>query len=85
MRRVAIATVLVGTLLGAGAGAVKAVQPHGSHPAWAHVVQQGETLWQIASEAAPTADRRITVDRLIAVNHLADPIIRPGQRLILPR
>ena len=46
------------------------------------VVQPGDTLWSIAADIAPTADVRITVDQLIALNG-ASPIV-PGQELTLP-
>ena len=83
-RRALVAISLVLGLLGIGTTAVKAVGPHGSRPAWSHVVAPQETLWSIARSAAPTRDTRETVDRLIAANHLRGPIIRPGQRLVLP-
>jgi len=83
-RRIMVALALVAGLLGVGATAVKAVGPRSAHPVWSHVVTPGETLWSIAGEAAPLRDRRETVDRLITVNHLHGPIIRAGQRLVLP-
>jgi hypothetical protein len=46
-----------------------------------HVVQPGETLWQIASELAPGTDVRATVDRLAARNGGA--AIHVGQRLVI--
>lgn len=84
MRRVLIAFLLVATLIGVGAGTVVARQQRPSPPAWVHVVAPGETLWQLAGEAAPGTDRRETVDRLVRANRLAGGGISPGQRLVLP-
>ena len=78
-----VALGLVAGSLGLGTTAVHAVQPRNARPVWTHTVQAGETLWSIAVDAAPRRDRRETVDRLIAANHLRSPIIRPGQRLVL--
>jgi hypothetical protein len=47
-------------------------------------VGQDDTLWAIASRARPDADPRITVRRIIDLNSLSDPIVHPGQRLLLP-
>jgi len=85
MRKALIAISLVGALLGFGATTVRAGQQHPSKPVWSHVVARGETLWGLAAEAAPSRDRRITVDLLISANHLRGASIRPGQRLVLPR
>ena len=84
-RRVVVALALVAGLLGLGTTAVHAVQPRNARPVWSHTVVPGETLWSLAPSASPHRDRRETVDRLIAANHLRSPIIRPGQRLVLPR
>lgn len=46
------------------------------------VVQPGDTLWSIASQAAPGVDVRITVDRLLMLNG-SSPIV-VGQELELP-
>lgn len=54
-----------------------------SSPATA-VVRPGDTLWQIARQADPQADPRVTVDRIIELNGLAGAPLRPGQRLLLP-
>ncbi len=50
-------------------------------PARVHVVRKGETLAEIA------ARYRVTVDALVAANHLrsARVRLRPGQRLTIPR
>lgn len=46
------------------------------------VVQPGDTLWSIAAAAAPDADVRVTVDRLVALNGGAPIVV--GQELELP-
>lgn len=48
------------------------------------IVGRHDTLWEIASRARPDVDPRITVRRIIDLNSLADPIVQPGQRLLLP-
>lgn len=47
-------------------------------------VGSGDTLWAIAVRARPEVDPRVTVQRIMDVNSLADPIVHPGQRLLLP-
>ena len=83
MRRFLIASALLAALLGFGATTVVAGQEGPSKPVWSHVVQPGETLWQLAREAAPSVDTRRTVDRLISTNELHGGRIIPGQKLIL--
>lgn len=83
MRRFLIAFALLGALLGLGSQAVVAGQQRPSKPVWTHVVQPGETLWQLARGAAPDEDPREVVDRLIEANGLDGGRIIPGQRLIL--
>ena len=49
------------------------------------VVQSGDTLWQIAREAAPDADPRVTVARILELNDLdSASSVRAGQQLTLP-
>jgi LysM repeat protein len=83
MKRVLVGLSLVVALVGGGAAAVHAGQRHPSKPVWTHVVSPGETLWDLATAAAPGRDPRATIDRLIRDNHLAGSIIRPGQTLVL--
>ena len=54
----------------------------GTEAAAEYVVQPGDTLWSIAGELAPQADRRAAVDRLAAVNSGVD--LQVGQRLVVP-
>lgn len=49
------------------------------------VVQPGQTLWDIAAEAAPGSDPRDVVAAIIDINNLSDPgAIRAGQPLYVP-
>jgi LysM repeat protein len=85
MRRFLIASALLAALLGVGSTTVVAVQQRPSEPVWRHVVQQGDTLWQLAREADPERDPRDVVDRLIRANVLDGGRIIPGQELVLHR
>jgi Tfp pilus assembly protein FimV len=49
-----------------------------------HVVQPGETLWDIAFELDPSTDTRVVVARLAELNGLASVDVKPGQALLLP-
>lgn len=48
------------------------------------VVQPGQTLWSIATQADPQADPRLVVQQIIAANKLAGGSIVAGQRLVIP-
>jgi LysM repeat protein len=49
------------------------------------VVQSGDTLWDIARKAAPGADPRATVARILELNDLdSASSVRAGQQLTLP-
>lgn len=84
MRRILIAFGLLAALLGLGSTAVVAVQQRPFETVWSHVVQPGETLWQLARQAASDEDPREVVDRLIEANRLDGGHIIPGQQLVLP-
>ncbi|RAY10825.1 LysM peptidoglycan-binding domain-containing protein [Actinomadura craniellae] len=49
------------------------------------VVDGDDTLWAIAARARPNRDPRVTVHLIRELNGLSGSIIRPGQRLIVPR
>ena len=85
MRKLLIAIVLVAGLLGFGASQVTAGQQRPSKPVWSHIVRPGETLWELAKDAAPSHDTRRTVDRIISTNELDGGRIVPGQTLVLYR
>jgi LysM repeat protein len=48
------------------------------------VVEPGQTLWGIATQVAPHADPRATVQRIIDLNHLAGTNLQVGESLALP-
>lgn len=59
----------------------------GTAPAVAvHVVQPGETVWQIVEAQYGTSDHdvRLLVDQVLRTNHLDSAAVTPGQRLLLP-
>jgi hypothetical protein len=60
-----------------------AADPPGSAPA-VHVVQPGESLWEVARVVAPAADPRDTVLQIADLNDLASSAVTPGQELVLP-
>ena len=49
-----------------------------------HVVQPGQSLWEVARSVAPTADPRDTVLRIIELNGLPSSSVLPGQELVVP-
>jgi LysM domain len=51
-----------------------------------HVVQPGETVWQIVVGEYGSTDRdvRVLVDEVLRVNHLDSASVVPGQHLLLP-
>lgn len=48
------------------------------------VVQGGDTLWSIAGDVAPSADRRDTVAEIVELNALPGSGIRAGQQIAVP-
>ena len=79
------AALLVGAswlLTQSGVGAVSA---RDARPAIEYVVvQPGETLWDVAGRVAPDADRRDTVERILAMNNLRGAGVDAFQRLAVP-
>lgn len=53
-------------------------------PATYHIVLPGETLWSIAGDVAPGADRRDAVDRIVEFNALSSAGVQAGQRVAIP-
>jgi hypothetical protein len=56
----------------------------GAVPVSYRVVLPGETLWQIAGEVDPGADRRDTVARIVELNALPGAGVAAGQRIAVP-
>ena len=79
---VAALVVALVTLLGSQAAADG---PVGAQEVERHVVQPGETLWQIAeSVAAPSQDVRDVVFDLVRLNELPDAGLMAGQTIVVP-
>lgn len=49
------------------------------------VVEQGDSLWEIARQLSPEADPRETVVKLRLLNGLESNLIHPGQVLLVPQ
>ena len=49
------------------------------------VVQPGESLWTIATQADPAGDPRAVMQEIIDINALHGTSVQPGERLWLPR
>jgi hypothetical protein len=73
-----------GALAGSKAGRAETTSPARTHGLESVIVGRQDTLWEIASRSRPGVDPRITVRRIIDLNSLSDPIVQPGQRLLLP-
>ena len=73
----------VATLVGSRAAVADG--PVGAQEVVRHVVQPGETLWQIAaSVAAPSEDVRDVVLDLVRLNQLPDAGLMAGQVIVVP-
>ncbi|WP_198169019.1 LysM peptidoglycan-binding domain-containing protein [Herbidospora daliensis] len=48
-------------------------------------VQEGDTLWGIATSSGDGRDAGVLVREIMDLNGLPDPLIRPGTTLYLPR
>jgi LysM domain-containing protein len=49
------------------------------------VVRPGQTLWEIALRAQPSADPRAVVQEIVDLNALPGSAIEPGERLWVPK
>ncbi|MGH2702784.1 MAG: hypothetical protein ACRDJ2_13540 [Actinomycetota bacterium] len=80
---VAVVVVVAGVLLGGGSGGTAVASKQGAPKAV--VLQSGETLWDVASEFAPSGvDPRAYVDALEDLNDITGAP-RAGMQLHLPR
>ncbi|GAB3565716.1 LysM peptidoglycan-binding domain-containing protein [Spelaeicoccus albus] len=87
---VGAAALIIGGMLGIVSGAVsEAPAAASSTPAQLDVdhvtVREGQTLWQIASTAAPNADPRETILQIQKLNNLPTSAVRAGQTIAVPR
>jgi hypothetical protein len=88
-RRIVAVGIVIGTVvMAAHAGAAlggsplttSGPRPHlVTHHLVTHVVMPGDTLWKIAGELDPTADRRAVVDELVAARHTT--ALQPGETI----
>lgn len=76
-----VAAALTAGVLWLAHASASAPAPHAANAAAVVTVQDGDTLWSIASRIAPERDPRIVVADLERVNHLSGPDLRPGQVL----
>ena len=80
---VALAAVLL--LAAFSLGRVSSNASSDTRPTTTHVtVHPGETMWQVAVRVAPDNDPRVTVQRLMRLNHMTTPELRAGQSLVVP-
>ena len=75
--------VTAAVVLGAGRSAQADAVAHPVEVGY-HVVLPGETLWQIAGDVAPGADRRETVARIVELNALSTEQLAAGDRIAVP-
>jgi nucleoid-associated protein YgaU len=90
-RRVAVAAVTAMAAVLAGATVVGASPTHASgrtspRPVMSrtYVVAAGDTIWGIASNAAPGRDPRPVVEAIERANHVLPDALVPGQTLVIP-
>jgi nucleoid-associated protein YgaU len=86
---VRLAVVLLGVLVTAvvvlgGSRVARAGETATPVPVAYHVVQPGESLWQIAGRVAPGVDRRDTVARIVELNALEAGSLEAGSRIAVP-
>jgi hypothetical protein len=88
-RRIVAVGIVIGTVvMAAHAGAALGGSPLTTSEPRPHlvtrvVVMPGDTLWKIAGELDPTADRRAVVDELVAARHTTD--LHPGETITWSR
>ena len=76
---------VVGAIMMALDGGQATASRDGSDVVFQYVtVASGESLWQLASELAPSADPRDVIDQIIQLNQLASPDVFAGQELAIP-
>ena len=70
-----------GWLLSSGGGSSSVPVPSATTVVTIH---SGETLWDVATEEAPSSSPQDVVDRIRALNSIADSTLYPGERLLVP-
>lgn len=79
---VAIPVIVIALAFGLSAGGATATGS--SVPLSTVTVQPGQTLWQVATKVAPSADPRDVINDIMSVNRLATATIQPGEKLEIP-
>jgi LysM repeat protein len=84
---VIVATLLWFAVASATHGLARTVPPRagGQAPAAQIVVQPGQTLWSIATQADPSADPRLVIQQIVSMNSLTSENIVAGQHLRVPQ
>lgn len=80
----ALALLVVAVAVAWGAARVSLAATGESPSTVTVVVGAHDSLWSIAGDVAPRADRRATVDRMMVINDLDNARIQPGQQLLVP-
>jgi hypothetical protein len=80
---VAVGVAMMLALTGLAGGAAAGTTPT-SPASRTVVVQPGQTLWSIARDVAPNADRRDVIARTIELNALPSSAVSAGERLAVP-
>ncbi|WP_349827670.1 LysM peptidoglycan-binding domain-containing protein [Brevibacterium litoralis] len=86
-RTLLLAAVFVGVVLAAVLGLRPDAAASGSAEVGAFdtvVVEQGDSLWTVAREAAGDRDVRDVVLAIVELNGLSSQIVHPGQELAVP-
>jgi hypothetical protein len=47
-------------------------------------IHSGETLWDVATDEAPSSAPQDVVDRILQLNDISDATLYPGERLVVP-
>jgi hypothetical protein len=79
-----LATALALGAFALGTGRSQAGAVEDRMPTHQVVVQPGQTLWAVATEAMPGADPREAIAEIRALNALTGSVVHPGQPLLVP-
>jgi Tfp pilus assembly protein FimV len=86
--RLVVLTLALLAVLAAGiviaSGSVATDQPGTPEPTRVVMVGSGDTLWDIAADAAPDGDVRAMIDRIERLNALDTGMVSAGQKLLVP-
>jgi len=81
---IAVALGVAGVLSGQVANAVAVGGSGSAGPTRTYVVRPGDTLWSIARSSSPSADPRLVVSAIRAINRVDPAALVPGQQLSIP-